>query len=544
MGERARANNTSLETGLPRCRPALGIAVALSAVLTGLASFDAAHAQSSVSGLYDPAPTIATNEAPSFSRDGGNRTEPTRQFRQVLSNGNAPSTGAGRTGFVSTAPPPPPPSAATAADAAPAAEATPVTDAASTALSLQSLATETDVDVVGTTQPPPRRRRSKKEDDPYEPLGLRLGSFVVKPAVELTGGYDSNPERSNNARGSAVFMVAPELQIRSDWSRHEFRADVNGRYTTYPGFDATPTLNRPYIDTKATARIDVTRRTKINVEGRFQLTTEDPNSPNLPAGIAELPIKMSGGGTAGISQLFNRFEIGASGSFDRTTYGNSVLTDGTSFSNVDRNYNQYGMKLRGSYELVPGIKPFVEVGGDRRVHDTLVDASGVDRDSTGSEVRVGSTFELTKKLTGTVSVGYATRAYADPTLTDPHTPIIDSALIWTATPLSTVTFTAKSQIEESTLSGVSSVVQRDFGAQVDHSFRRWLVGSLKFGYGLDDYVGSTRVDQRFTLSGALTYKMSRNMQLKGEIRRQWLNSNVASADYVANIFLLGLRLQQ
>ena len=131
-----------------------------------------------------------------------------------------------------------------------------------------------------------------------EPLGLRLGSFVVKPAVELTGGYDSNPERSNNARGSAVFMVAPELQIRSDWSRHEFRADVNGRYTTYPGFDATPTLNRPYIDTKATARVDVTRRTKINVEGRFQLTTEDPNSPNLPAGIAELPIKMSGGGTA------------------------------------------------------------------------------------------------------------------------------------------------------------------------------------------------------------------------------------------------------
>ena len=34
------------------------------------------------------------------------------------------------------------------------------------------------------------------------------------------------------------------------------------------------------------------------------------------------------------------------------------------------------------------------------------------------------------------------------------------------------------------------------------------------------------------------------MQLKGEIRRQWLNSNVPSADYVANIFLLGLRLQQ
>ena len=42
----------------------------------------------------------------------------------------------------------------------------------------------------------------------------------------------------------------------------------------------------------------------------------------------------------------------------------------------------------------------------------------------------------------------------------------------------------------------------------------------------------------------LTYKVSREVQLKGEIRRQWLTSNVAGAAYTADIFLLGVRLQR
>jgi hypothetical protein len=202
------------------------------------------------------------------------------------------------------------------------------------------------------------------------------------------------------------------------------------------------------------------------------------------------------------------------------------------------------VQLRGSYELVPGVKPFVEFGVDRRVHDLPVDTSGFRRDSDGDQLRVGSTFELTRQLTGSAAVGYAERRYQDPALGTLHGLIADGSLIWSATPLTKVTFTARSRIEESTVSGVSGVLRRDFGAQVDHSFRRWLIATLKFEYGLDDYVGWWRVDERFTLSGILTYKLSRNMQIKGEVRRQWLNSNDDGANYAANIFLLGLRLQQ
>jgi hypothetical protein len=38
--------------------------------------------------------------------------------------------------------------------------------------------------------------------------------------------------------------------------------------------------------------------------------------------------------------------------------------------------------------------------------------------------------------------------------------------------------------------------------------------------------------------------MTREVHLKGEFRREWLQSNVQGVDYTANIFMVGLRLQR
>jgi len=71
----------------------------------------------------------------------------------------------------------------------------------------------------------------------------------------------------------------------------------------------------------------------------------------------------------GVDHNFNRLQVSAGATVDRTDYQWSKLTDGTSTSNDDRNFNQYGGIGRLSYELTPAVKPFVEVEGDSRVHD-------------------------------------------------------------------------------------------------------------------------------------------------------------------------------
>jgi len=118
--------------------------------------------------------------------------------------------------------------------------------------------------------------------------------------------------------------------------------------------------------------------------------------------------------------------------------------------------------------------------------------------------------------------------------------------VWVASALTTYTLTAKSATDESILADVSGALRRDIIVGVDQSFRRWLIGSFKAGAGFDHYIanGPSREDQRFFLSAALVYKLSREWQIKGEVRHEWLKSNTPNVDYTADVFLIGVRWQR
>jgi hypothetical protein len=120
------------------------------------------------------------------------------------------------------------------------------------------------------------------------------------------------------------------------------------------------------------------------------------------------------------------------------------------------------------------------------VHDVAFDRNGTQRDSRAITPRVGTTFEFTRQLTGEVSVGYITRRYQDPRLLELRGVVADASLVWAATGLTTATLTASSRAEESAVAGVSGALRRDAALQVDHAFRRWLIGTVKAGYGTDD----------------------------------------------------------
>ncbi len=415
---------------------------------------------------------------------------------------------------------------------------------------------------------PQSRRRSEEKNDwtfhGHEVVGARMtkkvlenlkfpGETIEKVTTlvrwhmffsdpdKITRGYDSNPTRVPNGPGSQFTIVQPELQAKSEWTRHELTATLRGSYLSY---DSISSINRPSADLRVNGRIDVRRDTKVLFEARYLLGADYPGSPNLSAGLAKLPISNTLGATVGLVQSFNRLELSLRGSFDRTTYRESELTDGSTFSNHDRDYNQFGGQVRAGYEITPGVKPFVEFGADRRAHDLAIDRSNEQRDSRATTPKVGTSFEITRILTGEVSVGYVTRTYQDPNLAQLRGIVVDGSLIWVATGLTTATFTARSSADESILAGVSGALRRDVGLQVDHAFRRWLVGTFKVGAGFDEYVGLGRSDRRTSLGAALTYKFSREFWLKGEVRQDWLKSNLPNTDNSATTFLLGVRLQR
>jgi hypothetical protein len=403
--------------------------------------------------------------------------------------------------------------------------------------------------MMGTVQGQPYRRRLRVDDDPFGPAGFYRGSMLVKPAIELWTGYDTNPARVSGGKGSWLYMVAPELLVASDWQQHSLIADLRGSFTGYSlrnevGSPAPVNIDRPDFTGRISGRLDVSRDTKINTETRAKIGTDNPGSPNIQANLQRYPLFFSYGNTLGGSHTYNRFEIAANGTVDRTVYEESSLTDGSRSSNSDRNFNQFGGSLRGSYEIMPHVKPFGEVQIDRRERDLEFDRNGFARSSNGRTARVGSTFELGRLITGEASIGYTTRSYEDVRLQDAKGLLAAGSLIWRPTGLTTVTLGAQSSVDESTLPGVSGVITRSYNAQVEHAFRRYLIATLKAGYTTADYDGSDRFDKIYSVGGDLVYKFNRDLQLKAQLRHDWLTSTVDGADYQATLFMLGVRLQR
>jgi hypothetical protein len=399
----------------------------------------------------------------------------------------------------------------------------------------------------------PLRRRLKPDDDPFGAAGIYAGSFLVKSAVELSGGYDTNPGRFVSPRGSAFYMVAPELLAASDWTRHSLVVDLRGSFTGYgntfpspPGeISGVPTsVDRPDFTGKIDGRLDFDRDTRVNSELRLRVGTDNPGSPNIQAGLSKYPLYATTGGSLGIEQDFNRLRLTATANVDRTGYQDSQLTDGESTSNDDRNFNQYGGVGRVSYDLLPGLRPFGEIEGDSRVHDTRFDRNGFQRDSSGGYVKAGTTFEFTRLLTGEASIGYAQRTYTDPHLENLTGLLTSASLVWSATPLTTAKFIATTSVDETTVPGVAGVLTRTYTAEVDHDFRRWLAAVGKFTWGTLDYQGSGRLDKLTSVSGDLVYKLNREFQLKAEVRRDILDSNVPGGSNASTVVMLGVRLQR
>ncbi len=245
-----------------------------------------------------------------------------------------------------------------------------------------------------------------------------------------------------------------------------------------------------------------------------------------------------------MQQRFNRIEVTAKGTAERTEFQDSQFTDGTTGSNADRDFNRYAAILRTSYDLMPGIKPFVEASIDTRNHDLQFDRFGVQRDSTGWYVKGGSSFAFARMLTGEFSVGYLERDYKDPSLQPLHGFLFDASLIYSLSAITNIKLTAATVAGETTVPGTAGILTRSAGVEVEHAFRRWLIGAVKFNYGNDDYVGSSRKDDKFAISGLITYKLNRLMQVKAELREEWLRSTVPGVDYTATVFMLGMRLQR
>lgn len=384
-------------------------------------------------------------------------------------------------------------------------------------------------------------RRPIPADTAYAPLGIQLGTFTVLPAFTQSIGFDSNPDQISSSRGRSSLALASEVELalRSEWSASEFTAEMRGSYLDYP---QNQEASRPNAVGTSRLRIDVDRDTRLELETRFLLDSQRLGSPDLGAAATTRPIFATYGATAGVQETFNRLQLSLRGSIDRSIFEDAQLSDGTLIRQSDRNANQYGLRLRAGYEISPAITPFVETFLDTRIYDSPVDQFGLRRDSDGLAFTAGARVQLNSALTAEVSGGLQHRSYVDRSLQDINAPLVNAALVWSVSPLTTVRFNQQTGVIETSVPGSSGAFTDAATLEVQHDLFRNLSITLGGAYLSNTYDGVNIRERGYSATARFDYRFNRWLALRGSYIYSTLTSTVPLSSYEAHTVLLGVRV--
>jgi hypothetical protein len=377
------------------------------------------------------------------------------------------------------------------------------------------------------------------DNDAFQAQGLRAGGFILRPGLEVSTGFDDNPTRISPTKPSAFVTTRASLTAASDFSRHAINADISGSASA---FSQNTGSYRPDLNIALGGRVDIRSDQSLNLEAKYKLTSLAAESAvNATNGtIIGEPLVQTYGLGAAYNVDFNRLIFSLRGSLSRKAFEDAHYSDNTVTSGTNRNYNTGRVALRGMYKHSEEVRPFVEVFSERRVYDTNTVTSKLQgADAYGA--KAGVRFDMKQRLSGEVSVGYALRHNREPSLSDLRGLIFDAALVWAATGLTNVTLKGGTSFDESAISGVSTVYNRDVSVQVDHAFRRYLIGSARIGAGYDTYEGTSQQNTRLTGALGLAYKFTRDVSIAGEVRHTRFTTNT-TGNYNNTVVMLGVKL--
>lgn len=379
-------------------------------------------------------------------------------------------------------------------------------------------------------------RRVAPEDAPFDPIGLRVGVLTLRPSIEQSLGWDSNPERvETGARGRALSRTQGSVTLETDWSRHALTGSANGSVDAYRGGDIDP---RASGDAALALRLDIRDDVALTLGGTAATATQRIGSPELPGDLAQAPQTSTFGGSAALALGFNRVGVTMRGAIERTVNGDAARLDGTRLDRSADDYTQQTAALRLDYEASPGFRPFVEGAVDRRIYDE----AGATRDSAGVSGRVGTAVEITRLLTGEASVGVARRDYEDPSRAAVRGVVGAASLVWTPTALTTLTLTGESALDETNVPGADGARARRVSLAVSHEARRDLVFDASLTLARTDYTGTPLTEDLIAATAGLEWRVTRTLAVTAEVSHERLRSSAPGGDYTANVALFGVRL--
>src|SRR5258708_4154847 len=111
----------------------------------------------------------------------------------------------------------------------------------------------------------------------YDPLGIRLGSFLLFPQLGVQETYDSNVfATTNRAKSDFITSFDPSLDLRSNWNNHALNLHADSHSARFARF-ANENIDDYTLD--ANGRLDIQRDARVLGDIGYKLAHEARYSP-------------------------------------------------------------------------------------------------------------------------------------------------------------------------------------------------------------------------------------------------------------------------
>lgn len=376
--------------------------------------------------------------------------------------------------------------------------------------------------------------------EPYDPVGIRIGSFVMFPEIEIGGSWYSNVFRAPNAASDGAFDLKPSTRLVSNWSRHALEFRGTSSFSFYDEFDSEN--DKSYL-AEARGRLDITRRTNVQALASYEKAPESRSALDASS-VGTRSDQTIERGELALNHRFNRLSLQIRGSVADFAYGETQNL-GVTTNNDDRDYLQTEETVRAAWEFKPTFSVFTEVAVNQRDYDEVASTDLINRSSDGQRYRVGVSFGNTGQiLRGEVSLGYGVQTPDDNRLEAIDGLIFDANATWRASDLTSFLLTARSDVTETSTPNVGGSFSRSVGLEVRHSLRRYLVASAGLTYSTQDSEDGIIDEGELRTTLGLEYYASREAVLFGRYAHSSFDAVGSGSDYESDEVHLGIRIRR
>jgi hypothetical protein len=399
----------------------------------------------------------------------------------------------------------------------------------------------------------------------YDPLGIRLGSFIVHPSLGLTETYDSNVFATPGGTKSDFYTTeTPGVTVASDWNRHSLAFTATGQFKQY-ATQTSENVNNAATDLRG--RYDISNGQYFIADAGYALQHEDRASPDSTVNQKQpTEYHVTGAYLAYVRELA-RIGLRVDGTATSYDFNSQFTKFGVLVPENDRDRIEYVLAPRVSYEFIPGYQAFVRaVGNIRRYNqqdqtlrhpdpgDLTINAPSARRNSAGYELDVGTAIEVTRIITAEIYAGFLHQEYQSPLFPNVNGIAFGGNLLWNITPLTSLKGSFSQSVAETTLVNVTPVVvggvttfveqaasaSRETNIQLtaEHELLRNVLLTGSVGYVRDDYRGINRIDDTYGSDIGVRYLMNRNIRLTADVSYSHRSSTVG-ANYDRFIGIVG-----